>query len=414
MKIKCPSCLADIQEAELGDNGYTCPRPTCQRPIPPSYVADYRQHPPVIVSAVGLRGHGKTVYFASLFRALYLMTERWPEFYHTPLDDAAMLRVKEEAERLEQGELPAPTPFNPNNPPDPVLVRVSGIPLYSGCTLLFYDASGESFTADMGKLGSYVPFLQQARTVMFLVSAPDLSPQPAQAMKELLSRYIGGMRHQRVNTRQQQLAVVYTKADQMDFTASRWQALDTYLRQGLGDGLEDPESYRQKMVWASDQLREYTRQQLKAYQFLAMAGGNFERVTFSVISALGTQPETRENGQQSVIEISPVPCRIMDPLLWIVENARPAWRQGLWWKRNRWKIAALWLVSQVLSLVCSVTGIFVGIQVGANLANWSAPWQWAALRPALEVSAELGAIIAIAGVLLISPVLFRIVKPWLD
>lgn len=412
MKIKCPSCLAEADEKELKSRNYVCPEPGCQRPIPPPYVADYGQHRPVIVSAVGLRGHGKTVYFASIFRTLYLLTECWPEFYHTPLDDAALHKVREEAERLDGGELPVPTPFNPNNPPEPVLIRVTGIPLYPRCTLLFYDVSGESFTAEMHKLAGYVPFLQQARTVLFLVSLPDLSSRPAMDMEGLLSRYVGGMRHQRVNTRKQHLVVTYTKADQMSFDP-RWQDLEAYLRQGLGDGLEDPEGYRKKMVWVSDRLREYTRVELKAHHFLATAAGNFASVHFSIVSALGARPETGADGKQRFIEVAPVPCRIMDPLLWIVENSQPVWKQALWWKRNRWKILSLALAFELGSLLLGFVGVLVGTQLGLNLWTLNEPWQWMPTQAVLEISAELGGVIGTVGTLLAFPLAARVLKEWL-
>ncbi len=413
LKIKCPSCLGLAEETELKDNNYVCPIPGCQKPIPPSYVADYDLHKPVIISAVGLRGHGKTVYFASVFRALYFLTECWPEFYHTPLDDTALRKVKEEAARLDRGELPAPTPFNPNNPPEPVLIRVTGIPMYPKCTLLFYDVSGESFTAEMEKVGSYVPFLQQAQTVLFLISVPDLSSRPALDMEELLSRYIGGMRYQRINIKKQHLVVVYTKADQMEL-GSGWRDLDAYLRRGLGDGMEDPEAYRKKLVWTSDRLRDYTRNELKAHQFLAKASGNFESVTFSIVSALGASPETGANGKQRVMQVAPISCRIMDPLLWAVENSQPRWKQALWWKRNGRKILFLTLLFEISSVLCSIMGVLLSLQLSTNLFTWSERGQWMPTRTILEISGEIGFALGTVGVLLAFPLLLKMVKEWLS
>ena len=82
----CPFCLDDVQF--ILEKGYFCPE--CNEQVPPMYVRGYKEFPPLVVSAVGLRGHGKTVYFASLF---YLLKESplsafWqPDFFALSLSD---------------------------------------------------------------------------------------------------------------------------------------------------------------------------------------------------------------------------------------------------------------------------------------------------------------------------------------
>jgi hypothetical protein len=77
----CPFCLAEVTFSQ--EKGYICP--TCKEQIPALYVQDYQKYPPVVVSAVGFREHGKTVYFASLFYVLKKssLPQHWSGFYRS-------------------------------------------------------------------------------------------------------------------------------------------------------------------------------------------------------------------------------------------------------------------------------------------------------------------------------------------
>jgi hypothetical protein len=88
----CSFCLDDVRfkREEMIENSapiYLCP--TCNEQVPALYSQDYRQYPPVVVSAIGFRQHGKTVYFASLFYTLkkLALARDWPEFFTMGLDD---------------------------------------------------------------------------------------------------------------------------------------------------------------------------------------------------------------------------------------------------------------------------------------------------------------------------------------
>jgi hypothetical protein len=69
------------------------------------------------------------------------------------------------------------------------------------------------------------------------------------------------------------------------------------------------------MQGMSNLLYRFTEEELDAYEFLNAAESNFKSVSFSIISALGTEPY----GARLSVEI--VPRRILDPILWIMEKS---------------------------------------------------------------------------------------------
>jgi hypothetical protein len=110
--------------------------------------------------------------------------------------------------------------------------------------------------------------------------------------------------------------VVYTKADQLaGHFVGRWAGLRAYLIEGSIEALARPEGYIEGMQGISNLLYQFTEERLHAHEFLNAAESNFKSVSFSVISALGTEPH---DGRLSV-EI--VPRRILDPVLWIMEKS---------------------------------------------------------------------------------------------
>ena len=143
-----------------------------------------------------------------------------------PINEPSLKMVFDKAEELAEGILPDSTPkaFL-----EPALVQMTNIPTQRNCTLLIYDTGGESFE-NPSQLPQNAPFLKRAKTVMFLVSIPDLD-RPRTEMAGLLEKYVLGMRnHLQASTKDQHLVVVYTKADRIDFR-NGWQDLEAYLKQ---------------------------------------------------------------------------------------------------------------------------------------------------------------------------------------
>jgi hypothetical protein len=87
----CPFCLAQLKRFTTNDNSsYTCS--ACKESVPAVYVAGYSKYSPTILSYVGFRGHGKTVYLAALFHVLAHkeLPQHWPGFYKMAPGDAAL------------------------------------------------------------------------------------------------------------------------------------------------------------------------------------------------------------------------------------------------------------------------------------------------------------------------------------
>ncbi|MBM3239027.1 hypothetical protein FJZ31_22265 [Candidatus Poribacteria bacterium] len=322
----CPFCLSEVKfksESVDGKSVYICPN--CTQQVPALYVQEYPSYPPVVANAIGFRGHGKTVYFAALFYALKKLglSLHWPNFHTMGIDEESLDTVYENVAMLEEGKLPASTPkiF-----PRPTMVRVEGIPMQSNCTLLFYDTGGEAFEKAT-QLVMYASFVKQARTAMFLISPCDIN-DPTMEMHKLLNTYVVGMAELGASARHQHLVVVYTKADEMVELLEKYSDIEAYLRRGTIDELVSPKHYMRGMYSISEQLREFTKSNLGANEFLNAADANFKSVSFCIISALGARPQ----GQQTSVQITP--RRILDPMLWLMEKSLPGWKQTLrrWWE----------------------------------------------------------------------------------
>lgn len=147
-------------------------------------------------------------------------------------------------------------------------------------------------------------------------------------MQQLLNTYIVGMGELSGDTKNQNLIVVFTKADKLvgHFTG-KWADLATYLIDGSVDALAETETYLDRMREISDLLHDFTEEELHAHEFINAAESNFKSLSFSIISALGTEPD----GAELSVEI--VPRRILDPILWVMEKSFDGPLRSLkrWW-----------------------------------------------------------------------------------
>ena len=71
----------------------------------------------------------------------------------------------------------------------------------------------------------------------------------------------------------------------------------------------------ERLEHISNRLLEFTEQELQAHEFINTAEANFKSINFSIISALGTEP------QDGRLAVAIVPRRILDPLLWVMEKS---------------------------------------------------------------------------------------------
>lgn len=327
----CPFCLEDVRfKKEQQRNGaleYMCPAISCGQIIPRLYVEEYNDYPPVVMSIIGHRAHGKTVALSTLYYALSRLNieTHWPDFYLFPINETSIEVVFEKAQALEAGKLPPP---NPKIFPEPTLLQVNSLPLTKKgkATLLFYDTAGEAFLRT-GDIGRYAGFVRRAHTALFLVSLPQLQhhsskEHPSGALQRLLYAYIQGMADMNADTRDQHLIIVYTCADAILPLLTDWPDVQHYILNDDWTALQDPTSYVARMHNISSQLKTFTRDVLNAHQFLNLASDRFASVRFSIISALGAAP-----GAEGNLAVKIKPRRIFDPLLWTLERALPARKQ---------------------------------------------------------------------------------------
>lgn len=315
----CPFCLAEVpfkQDSKSNQVHYSCPE--CREMMPAAYVTEYKQCPPVVVNAIGFRGHGKTVYFASLFYVLSqeVLGRYWDGFYTMCLNEQSQETVINNVQMLKRGELPQSTP---KNFPAPTVVRFCGIPSYPNRTLLFYDTSGEAFEK-ASQLGRYAGFVKRAQTAVFLIDLTQLDHIPRD-MHQLANTYVIGMHELGGDTGLQNLLVVYTKGDRLQDRLSNYPELVNYLTLGTVEGLANVEGYYGRMRRVSGQLEHFTRYALGSRQFLALAKDRFRSVNFCIISALGAPPQ----GNQ--LSASVTPKRVLDPLLWLIEGSLSFWER---------------------------------------------------------------------------------------
>jgi hypothetical protein len=315
-KTLCPMCLKDavIERSYLAHvkyPPYVCTE--CQEEIPAMYVEDYDRYPPVVMNALGFRGHGKTVFFASLFYYLKRMglAKLWAGFYTQALSEESIRHVYSNMERLAKGLLPEATPTH--NFPRPTLVRVHGIPEMSNMTLVFYDVGGETFN-DTRLIQEYADFIRHSPSLLLLASITECQ-EGSQQLHDLLNRCIIGLREMGSDTRRKSLIVVYTKSDLMlDRMNGRFSMLGDYLRAEGFNELRNVSPYVGRMQEVSDLLCSWTCEILGTEEFVNLAQSHFASVTFCAVSALGSKP------QEGRMPVNVLPRRVLDPLLWVVKG----------------------------------------------------------------------------------------------
>ncbi|OPZ85395.1 MAG: hypothetical protein BWY76_01431 [bacterium ADurb.Bin429] len=207
----CPFCLQesnDFPSRKVDGKGlvYTCSR--CGEAVPLRYVRDYAAYPPVTYSIIGMRGHGKTTYLASLLHELSHVGIRWPAFSYLPLDEEGLQLVREKQRSLEAGHLPESTP---QVLPRPVILRLEGMTgAVPQCHLLIYDTAGEAFQ-QVSSLKNFASYVTRSHVVVFLVSITDLD-HPS-VLEDLLIRYVQASLEMDGDPSQQHLLIIFTKAD---------------------------------------------------------------------------------------------------------------------------------------------------------------------------------------------------------
>ena len=272
------------------------------------------------MATVGLSGHGKTVFLASLFwDSFFALSE---SFHHDrePYTVRAVSPRADDvfyahAQRLHELGVP---PANPRTRPDPAVLEFTGVPCAEkkwwrgrgSIRLAFYDIAGEVFASD-ALTREYAPYLAQADDIVFIFdpTQPDFSALTAARLVDRVYR-VG--RTSRAN-----IMIALAKMDELRET-DEWAEM---VNEFWPDHPPFPEllpEYFLQMESLSRSLRLWWLDPKRNAQNLI---ANLPRDTrFCAISSLGHRPYPDETGRLRLHE-PPKPFRVRDPLFWIFRAA---------------------------------------------------------------------------------------------
>lgn len=324
----------------------------CKEPIPRRYIELHRKvtsQPPVLVSVVGDRGHGKTNFLAAL---VMLLEHGLPAVLKRENYSCLQISVSKiantNADKLRNNELPEGTRkvF-----PEPSIYRLEHYPGSIDRTLLIYDPSGEAFR-DASEMQEYATFIRASHCVLLLISLDpaNMKVSPAEYMVDLLKRYIEGVTNIGGQSSGQHLVVVFTKADLLNIS-ERYQGhvseqIQRYIAASELESIRRHKTYRHEMAQISALLEDFTRNVLGAHGFanLAKNRNQFASVHYTAVSALGAPPDK----EMLTLPMSDeTPRRVVDPLIWALDTA----------PRNR--VLVRYGILAVLALV-ALTALLVG------------------------------------------------------
>lgn len=350
LPILCPRCLEDVNPYSLGPDeasrALAAPEcPSCRQPIPGPYLAGYETAPPAVFGLIGRQAQGKTVFCGSLYITLdELLPRTWSGCHNLRLDEESLGAVKRIVSSIKAGQKPAPTAevFQA-----PALIRLAGLPRFGDRTLVCFDTAGENLR-DPGRLSRNAWFIKALHSVCLLVNPAEIeaaAADPAADLHDLLNTYLQGLSLLGGESRRQHLIVVFTMGDEWALRPDHPEGLLPALRPTHEDDLRDLGAYVRRMSALSRELREFAASKLRALNFLRAAESRFRSVEFTVTSSSGASMRSDR------VETAFQPCRVVDPLLWVLEKSRRArgrrflngvsrliGRQG--WQRHRDRTAS--------------------------------------------------------------------------
>ncbi len=302
----CPYCL---EEMERGNRHGVNSCPKSGDAIPPLYLEYFKRGKCLVVSTIGFQSHGKTAYLGALYLELLgnPLAEAWQDFSVIPLDDFSLSTIYGLMRKLKKGEVPD---GNPINFPKPAIMRLTDSPFSPDMMLLFYDVAGEVLQS-AARINQYAHFVRKSEFILALFSLENV--QQEAEFKELLTNYV--MAVGEAERREQHLVVVFTKGDKESFQ-NLLRLHDISLVDYLNDAklreVSDPYAYVAQLRKISRHLQRAFRDDLGFRAADSLARRYFRSVSYTVVSALGSEPVT-VNGRPRIPAIRP--RRVLDPLL---------------------------------------------------------------------------------------------------
>jgi len=288
-----------------------------------------------VVATVGLQGHGKTVFLASLFRdSFFVLSETMKPFAVRAVTAKADDVFYGNAQTLHDLALP---PANPRSKPEPAVLEFAYVPRprsqrRRNISLTFYDIAGEIFSNDR-MAGEYAPFLSEADDIIFLFDPthPDFNALRAARLVDLVARVAG--RSGRKN-----LIIALSKMDELR-DQDEWADTIGHLWPDTPPSQADLPTYFRQMDNLSQMLRLWwtdpARESRNLMNLLA------KQTRFCALSSVGHQPvwdcecratnpgplrqcvqchATRVGARLRLVR-KPEPFRVRDPLFWIFRAA---------------------------------------------------------------------------------------------
>jgi hypothetical protein len=306
--------------------------------IPRSYIKNYADVPPLWLVTVGYSKVGKTTYLAYLTLILEKMACIWSDMYYRPLDQFTMSKIQEIRIEAKDGRLPQKTEKVKANDNEkkhlirPLLLSVQNLPDAGSRSLVMYDVAGETYDS-LYAVQRFVKSVKQVQTTWFFVSPFERDEDgklktTSRSLTDLFSVYLTGMENLRIDLKDRNLIVVFTKGDLCINPKLRSYLLSDPFRNLFIEGDEnysrtgkfDMKQYFSGMKHISEVLEEYTQDKIPGgAAFINMVRSEGMNLVFSITSALGRSPSPKTNE----LKEDPKPSRVLDPFLWAIEMDKP-------------------------------------------------------------------------------------------
>lgn len=337
--LQCPFCLENIG---LMPTTKHCQVPTCGQELPTLYYERGEEMPVLFVPLIGFPSCGKTVGLNTMVWNLERISAVWPRFYIKPLTSETDVWLRSVRIDLMNERLPDGTQVVQ---PNAYVFALANLPRwrnrrFTGRTLVVRDLPGEEFMRGLHISDEIANLLVRSRVAMMMFALSDLENSTRNSsqsvMSDLMNRYITTLERAGVNLKERRPTVVIVLSQADQFVAERfgWPPhLVDYVRNDpiYGDiarGTSVPmtedalDRYLTAMDRASDDIRDHllTRptQSASMRRLLSMADDSGLRLRFTIMSALGHEPD---RANRKLLKPA-TPLRVLDPLFTALELGR--------------------------------------------------------------------------------------------
>lgn len=311
---RCPYCLQWIRgfekanDATTGQEYFRCTNSNCGKEIPFLYVKDYEKYPLVILSLMGLRKTGKTVFIHCLLYEIERLGRFWNTFQCSPLDQRGMRDIYSKIAGLSKGSLP---PATDKNFREPMILQMEDIPNVGSCRLLMYDTGGEAFEADTFTMVSDAPYITESPVVAWLVDITETTPFELQ---DILIKHIEIFSRNPEKIKSKKLIIIVTKGDKLLQDERFPDSCRMLLTNNIMPSGDDLYSLSIRTAGSLETISTDLENWLDTtgyHNFVRKCRKEYTSVKYCVISSLGSDP------QGQIQQVSVNPRGVLLPLFWL-------------------------------------------------------------------------------------------------